>query len=259
MVQLAEISWSDAEKLFAELDLVILPVGSTEQHGPHNPLGTDHLNAEAVSKEVGKRTNTLVLPVIPVGVSEHHRQFPGTLWVPPPVFRKYIQEIILSVASHGIDKIIIVNGHGGNTPSLLEVAGYLRRKCGIFAMVTGAFPPGMSELGGGHAGGGETSSNLYWHPHLVKMERAPKTKQKEKLGGLIMTGMGRVGRAQFPWDTIDLTDTGLLGSPGQELDASTASAEKMKPNMEAFLENLCEFVETLKKEDVKGLLSKLHK
>jgi len=259
MVQLAEISWSDAEKLFADSDLVILPVGSTEQHGPHNPLGTDYLNAEAVSKEVGKRTDTLVLPVIPVGVSEHHRQFPGTLWVSPPVFREYMKEVALSVAGHGVDKIIIVNGHGGNTASLLEVAGSLRRECGIFASVMMAFPPGMMELGGGHAGGGETSSNLYWHPHLVKMERAPKTVQKEKLGGLDMTGMGRVGLAQFPWDTIDLTDTGLLGSAGQELDASTASAEKIKPNMEAFLENLCEFVEALKKENVEDLLSKPHK
>lgn len=259
MVQLAEISWSDAKKLFSESDVVILPVGSTEQHGPHNPLGTDHLNAEAVSREVGKRTNTLVLPVIPVGVSEHHRQFPGTLWVPPSVFREYVEAIALSASSHGARKVVIMNGHGGNTASLLEVAGHLRRECGIFAAVIMAFPPGMMEIGGGHAGAGETSANLYWHPHLVKMERAPRTSQKERLGGLMMEGMGRVGPAQFPWDTIDLTETGLLGSAGQELDASAASAEKIKPKMEVFLENLCGFVEALKKEEVTGLLSKPHK
>ena len=130
MVQLAEISWTDANKSFSESDIAILPAGSTEQHGPHNPLGTDHLNAEAVSREVGKRTQTLVLPVVAVGVSEHHRHFPGTLWVPPPVFREYVKAVALSAVSHGARKIVIVNAHGGNTASLLEVAGYLRRKCG---------------------------------------------------------------------------------------------------------------------------------
>lgn len=259
MVQLAEISWTDAEELFSESDILILPVGSTEQHGPHNPLGTDHLNAEAVSMEVGRSTNTLVLPVIPVGVSEHHRQFPGTLWVPAHVFREYVKAVALSATSHGARKIVIVNGHGGNTTSLLEVAGYLRRECGVFAAVVLAFPPGMMEIGGGHAGAGETSANLYWHPHLVKMERAPKTRQKERLGGLKMEGMGRIGLSQFPWDTIDLTETGLLGAAGQELDASTATAEKIKPAMEAFLDGLCEFVEALRKESVEGLLSKPHK
>ncbi|RJS90502.1 creatininase family protein [Candidatus Bathyarchaeota archaeon] len=259
MVQLAEITWTDAKEFFSESDVVILPVGSTEQHGPHNPLGTDYLNAEAVSRVVGERTKTLVLPVIPVGVSEHHRQFPGTLWVPPQVFREYVEAVALSAASHGARKIVIVNGHGGNTASLLEVAGHLRRECGVFAVVVMAFPPGMMEIGGGHAGAGETSANLYWHPHLVKMERAPRTRQKERLGGLRMQGMGRVGPAQFPWDTIDLTETGLLGGAGQDLDASTASAEKIKPMMEKFLDNLCEFVEALKKEDVKSLLCKPHK
>jgi len=259
MFELAKVSWSDAKELFSQTDVVILPVGSTEQHGPHNPLGTDHLNAEAVAREVGRRTNTIVLPVIPVGVSEHHRQFPGTLWVSPDVFRMYVEEVALSATSHGVTKIVIVNGHGGNTASLLEIAAELRREWEVFAVVVMAFPPGMMEVGGGHAGAGETSANLYWHPQLVKMDRAPKTKQKEKLGGLKMDGMGRVGLAQFPWDTIDLTETGLLGGAGQELDASAASAEKIKPAMEAFLSNLSQFVEALKKEEVSGLLSKPHK
>ncbi|TRO48691.1 creatininase family protein [Candidatus Bathyarchaeota archaeon] len=83
LVRLHEISWSEAKELFQETDVAILPVGSTEQHGPHNPLGTDHLVAEALSKVVGERTGVPVLPIIPVGISEHHRQFPGTLWVRP--------------------------------------------------------------------------------------------------------------------------------------------------------------------------------
>ena len=141
MVQLAEVSWSEAEKLFKEYDVVILPVGSTEQHGPHNPLGTDHLIAAAFSKVVGDKTEVPVLPVIPVGISEHHRQFPGTLWVPPETFRDYILSVALAAASHGARKILFFNGHGGNTAALVEVAGTLRRDFDIFSAVLMTFPP----------------------------------------------------------------------------------------------------------------------
>jgi creatinine amidohydrolase len=255
MVQLTEISWTDAEKLFKETDVALIPVGSTEQHGPHNPLGTDHLVAAALSRAVGEKTGVLVLPVIPVGVSDHHKQFPGTLWVPPSVFRYYVKAVALAVVSHGIQKILIINGHGGNTPALMEVAGVLRREHHVFAAVLMAFPPSIS----GHAGEGETSVNLYFHKELVKMEQAVDTKQRNKLGPLKIEGFNRLGPTRFPWDTIDLTDTGVLGDAGETVKATRASEEGGRELMEPFIEEVCEFVEALKKANVKDLLCKPHK
>ena len=259
MVQLAEISWTDAEKLFKATEVVLLPVGSTEQHGPHNPLGTDYLVAVALSRAVGEKTGVPVLPVIPVGVSEHHRQFPGTLWVPPSIFRGYIKSVALSAASHGVRKILIVNGHGGNTAALIEVAGELRRENNVFAAVLIAFPPAMMEAGISHAGAGETSVNLYFHKHLVKMERAVDTEQRDKLGPMGIEGFNRIGPADFAWDTIDLTDTGVLGAAGQMIKSTTASEEAGRKLMEPYIEEICRFVEALKKADVEQLLSKPHK
>ncbi len=100
-MKLAEVSWVEAQAILKKVDTVILPVGSTEQHGPHCPLGTDHMTADAVANMVGDRVKLPVLPVVPVGVSSHHRQFPGTLWAPPSVFREYVKAIILSASSHG--------------------------------------------------------------------------------------------------------------------------------------------------------------
>lgn len=259
MVKLAEISWSDAGELFKKVDVAILPVGSTEQHGPHNPLGTDHLVAMALSGAVGEKTGVPVLPVVAVGVSEHHRQFPGSLWVSPGVFRDYVKSVALAAASHGVKKILIVNGHGGNTAALMEVAGDLRREHNIFAAVLMAFPPAMMGAGSGHAGAGETSVNLYFHGHLVKMERAVDTEQKSKLGPLKVEGFNRIGPAQFAWDTIDLTETGVLGSAGETIVSTTASVEKGRELMEPFIEEVSRFVEELKKANVKQLLSKPHK
>lgn len=259
MVRLHEISWSEAKALFEKTDVAILPVGSTEQHGPHNPLGTDHLVAEALSKAVGERTGVPVLPIIPVGISEHHRQFPGTLWVPPPIFRDYVKATALAVASHGVTKILMVNGHGGNTAALLETAGELRRDHGVFAAVLMAFPPAMMKLGRGHTGTGETSVNLYFHGHLVNMEKAVDTQQKEKLGPLKIEGFNSIGPAQFPWDTIDLTDTGVLGAAGKLIESTKATEELGKSLMEPFIEEVSVFVEALKKADLDSLLSKPHK
>lgn len=255
MVQLTEISWTDAEKLFKETDVALIPVGSTEQHGSHNPLGTDHLVAAALSRAVGEKTGVLVLPVIPVGVSDHHKQFPGTLWVPPSVFRHYVKAVALAVVSHGIQKILIINGHGGNTSALMEVAGVLRREHHVFAAVLMAFPPSIS----GHAGEGETSVNLYFHKELVKMEQAVDTKQRNKLGPLKIEGFNRLGPTRFPWDTLDLTDTGVLGDAGETVKATRASEEGGRELMEPFIEEVCEFVEALKKANVKDLLCKPHK
>ena len=254
MVQLAEISWSQADKLRKETDLVILPVGSTEQHGPHNPLGTDHLIAGAFAKVVGDRVKVPVLPVIPVGVSEHHRQFTGSLWVPPEVFREYVLQVSLAASSHGFRKILIFNGHGGNTPSLIEVAGDLRRKHGIFSAVLMTFPPGLD----GHAGAGETSMNLYYHGHLVHMEDAVDTVQNEKLGPIPITGMSKLGSFEYPWDTIDLTPTGVLGGAGKLIVSKTASRERGESMMLPFTEEVIKIVKEIKSARVEELLSKPH-
>lgn len=256
MVQLAEISWAEAQKIFNTTDVALIPVGSTEQHGPHNPLGTDHLLAAALSKVLGTRTNIPVTPIIPVGISRHHRQFPGTLWVPPDIFRAYMISVALSLAEHGITKIIFVNGHGGNSSAIMEVCMELRIDYDIFACMITSYPPGKLS---GHAGAGETSQNLYYHPELVHMEKAVDTIQNKTLGELTLKTMSTVGPATFPWDTIDITTTGVLGTPGEKVVSTTASFEMGRELMEPYTEELVNFIEQLKQEDVDKLLSKPHK
>lgn len=255
LVQLAEISWADAQKVFDSFDTALVPVGATEQHGPHNPLGTDHLLAEALARRVGDMTGVPVAPVVPVGISEHHRQFPGSLWVPVNVFKDYMLAVALSVASHGPSKIVFVNGHGGNNSALLEVCGVLRRDYDVFGCMLNSYPPGLD----GHAGSDETSQNLYFHSHLVDMEKAVDTTQKKTLGPFELTGYNRIGPALIPWDTPDLTDTGVMGSAGTIVRSTTASAERGKEIMEPYVDEVAEFVEDLKKAELSELLCKPHK
>src|SRR6056297_2793632 len=121
-MHLADATWTDADD--ADADLAVLPVGSTEQHGPHAPLGTDFLTAEAIAQagadahETATDESVVVAPPVPVGIAEEHRQFTGTLWVSEDTFRAYVRETVESLASHGWDRVVCVNGHGGNTDAL---------------------------------------------------------------------------------------------------------------------------------------------
>ena len=126
-MDLAAATWPDADTV--ETDLAVLPVGSTEQHGPHAPLGTDALTAESVATAgVDAYDGAVVVgPTIPVGVAEEHRQFAGTLWVSTDTFRDYVGETVAALASHGWDRVVVVNGHGGNVAPLRELCAGVTR------------------------------------------------------------------------------------------------------------------------------------
>jgi creatinine amidohydrolase len=253
-MRLAELSWVEAQKALKKVDTAILPIGSTEQHGPHCPLGTDHMTADAVANIIGDKVRLPVLPVIPVGVSSHHRQFPGTLWAPPVVFRDYVRSVILSAASHGLQKFLIVNGHGGNTPSLKEVAEELRSDDGIFIAIVTAYPSKLD----GHAGEDETSLMLHLRPDLVDMKSAVDTKQSEDIAGIKMKAQ-KMGPADFGWDTIDLSTTGVFGAAGKTIEATKATSEHGGEILRAHIDELCAFAEDLKKVRLEKLLPKPHK
>ncbi len=253
-MRLAEASWVEAQKTLGKVDTVILPVGSTEQHGPHCPLGTDHFTADAVANMVGDRAKLPVLPVVPVGVSSHHRQFPGTLWAPPAVFRNYIKAIILSASSHGPRKFLIINGHGGNTPSLKEIAEELRSDDDIFVAIATAYPAKLD----GHAGEDETSIMLHLRPELVDMKKSVDTKQNDSIASIKMKAQ-KIGPADFGWDTIDLSPTGVFGAAGKTIEATKATAEHGEEILNAHIDELCAFAKDLKKAKLEELLPKPHK
>ncbi len=242
------MTWTEAKSYFASRDIAIVPVGSNEQHGPANPLGTDHLIAKAIAEETAKRTDVLCIQVVPFGVSPHHKQFWGTITIRPKVFRSYMREVCLSLVYYGIKKIVIVNGHGGNLASLAELARELREE-GIFVTVfqwwpaAGKLAPGLfSDEERRHAGAEETSVNLALHSHLVNMSKAvDETSQKSPL---LIEGI------TLPLFSVDETRSGVFGK------GSTASAEKGKKIFEAVVNELVKHVNLLKKTRMEDLLLK---
>jgi creatinine amidohydrolase len=214
-MHLTEATWTDAEALAA--DLAVLPVGSTEQHGPHAPLGTDALAAEAVAGAGAARVDreVAVAPTVPVGVAEEHRAFPGTLWVSPDTFRAYVHDIVTSLAHHGQDRVVVVNGHGGNVGPLRECCARLSRDGTAYAVPFtwfDAIDPGEVEFSGamGHAGPVETSLVQHLRPDLVDEERF----ETAAAGGADGWGEWTAG-VNLAYDTDEFTESGVVGDPGE--------------------------------------------
>ena len=245
---LHEMSWTEAKEYFMKNDIAILPVGSNEQHGPQNPLGTDHLIAKAIAEETAKRTGVLCLQVIPFGVSSHHRQFWGTIYISSKTFQDYVKEVCVALNYYGVRKIVIVNGHGGNLHALMEIARELGEK-GVFVSIfqwwsaaNKLLPDLFKPEERSHACSEETSMNLALHPHLVDMGKAVDEEPRKHIV--------QTEGVTLPLDTVDCTSSGVFGK------STTASAEKGKKVLEAVVIELVEHVNLLKEAKIEDLMQK---
>jgi len=133
-ILIGEMSWTDFQEKMKETDLIIMPVGVLEEHGQHNPLGTDTYIAESAAYEVGKAANLPVAPVLPYGYQKNMGYFAGTISLDPILYRDVLKSYCESFIKCGVKRILFINGHGGNTDLLQMVSGDLFDKYGCLCM-----------------------------------------------------------------------------------------------------------------------------
>jgi len=245
---LSELTWPEAGKRLKEVDVALLPVGAVEQHGPHLPLDTDAFDADHLAKQVAaacSHPRPLVLPLISYGISYHHEDFPGTLSVSPDTLSKLVYEVGMSAAKHGITKLVIVNGHAGNTPALKFAAQMVNRDAHVFACVESGETSDADILAvtetpnDVHAGEVETSTSLATRPYLVRMSEA-----REFVPEFSSRYLDFSSKRSVEWyaRTAKISKSGVLGDP------TKASREKGEKYWDIMIRNLVEFV-----EDIKGM------
>ncbi len=245
-VHLGDLTWPEAKERLAAVDLALLPVGAIEQHGPHLPLDTDAFDAAYLAEQVAAACKTprpIVLPLIPYGVSYHHEDFPGTVSVSPEALSRMVHEVGMSVARHGIKKLIIINGHGGNGPALNFAAQLINRDARIFTSVDSgetsdhdidALVETPNDV---HAGEIETSTVLAIRPDRVQMEKAVAAIPRFSTPYLDFSS-----HRSISWygRTARISPSGVMGDP------TKATADKGRQIWDVMIRNLVELVEHLK-------------
>jgi creatinine amidohydrolase/Fe(II)-dependent formamide hydrolase-like protein len=243
---LAELTWPEARDRFKEVDLALLPVGSIEQHGPHLPLDTDAFDADYLARQVANACSDpkpIVLPLIPYGVSYHHDDFSGTVSILNDTLQRLVYDIGMNAARNGITKLVIINGHGGNTPALQFAAQMINRDAHIFTCVDSgeSSDADISSIietpNDVHAGEVETSTSLAIRPDLVQLNKARKFVPRFSSRYLNFTTKRSV---EWYARTAKISKDGVLGDP------TKATREKGERIWAVMIKNLVEFVEDLK-------------
>ncbi|HPF59940.1 MAG TPA: mycofactocin biosynthesis peptidyl-dipeptidase MftE [Candidatus Competibacteraceae bacterium] len=217
--QLTELTWPDvAQAVAAGVTTVILPLGATEQHGPHLPLGTDTCRAAALAGRLAERLPALVAPVIPIGCSSEHRGFAGLLSLEAETLAAVIVDCAQHMAGWGVQRLIVLTAHGGNGQALALAEARLHQVlpalavwipspmaiCGE-AVLTIAAEAGLPfNTMGLHAGEWETSELLSLHPEQVRMEQAAPGHTGD-MDAALATLIAKGTRA--------LTAAGVIGDP----------------------------------------------
>lgn len=191
--ELATATWTE----LPERPLVLVPIGSTEQHGPHLPLETDTLVATAVARELAGRIGGWATPAVSIGASGEHHGFPGVMSIGTSALRLVVVELVRSL-SLWAGRVVLVNGHGGNVPAVTRAVDQLHVEGHAVSWVA------CVADGDAHAGRTETSLVLHLAPELVRKEHAEPGETRplaEMLPDLVAHGVR--------W----LSPNGVLGDP----------------------------------------------
>jgi creatinine amidohydrolase len=248
--RLASLTWPEAREAVESNQLVVLPVGSTEAHGPHLPLDVDSHQVGYIAELVAERTGALVAPTLPYGYATTWMEFPGTMTFQADTYQQVLFELVSSILEHGFRRVMILNGHRPNNTSV-DVAARraidgLPRDSEATVTAVSYWEPGAvrvhalrrSRLGGmGHACEFETSVQLATRPELVKMDRLANV--RPPLVGWDLVGPSEPARTYGRWPAPSAEHPAIFGDP------TVASAESGRAFLEAVVDSLVEFVREL--------------
>ena len=259
---LAHLTAAEARERLAARPVILIPLGSHEDQGPHAPMG-DFLLAAALAERIAARAATLgadalVAPVVPFGVAEYFAHAPGGIALSPATFRALLSEILEALLRHGQTRLVLVNGHGGNVPVIHEVTLAVRKARGViipsfylwrigYGLLPGIVGAEAARAASGHGADPLTSVAMHLFPALMRPDLVPAPADPAPIMGLAVTGLGT---ARFEGAEIQIPIEFDEAAPGGSLnaDARLASAETGAALVERLTELGARFVAHYAKE-----------
>lgn len=217
------LTWEEFEKFIKNIKVLILPLGSFEQHGKHLVLGTDSIIVYKIAEITAKYTNSLVFPLLPYGISDHHLSFPGTITINKRVYVRFVEEIVKCLLRYG-KKIVILNGHGGNYKSLKRIE---KKYPNVYILNWWEFSQNFSKVECMHAGALETS---------IMMSISKKFVIRNKIED------NKIGFGDFKYPPQDIS---LYSKTGNIGIASTAKKCRGKKEFDIIIRKIINKIKTL--------------
>jgi len=260
---LPHMTWPEVEELSKKTDMVIIPVGSLEQHGHQLPIGTDSLNGIERAKLIAQRADVLVAPILFPGNSPYHLEFPGTITLSLETIQRVYVEAAQSLLKQGFRRFLILNSHGGNGAVSRFIADRINHETAGIAVELGEAAGPFRERRSDpeprefdrHGGVGETASSLYLTPSLVDLDAAVAAKltmpdHLEAMIPAIEAGDATALRV-FLAEGLKAKETGKHTSAREmsttgvwsERDPKEATLEQGKSEAEAFVDAAVKFIE----------------
>lgn len=255
--ELARMTFREAEEAFCRNPVVLVPMGSTEQHGPQCPTG-DFRIAEALSRAVAQRTDSISAPVIPYSEGAAARKFPGAVPLRPETLYNIVRDVCEAFLRFDLDHIMLVCGDHGNVPILERLTRDLKDEEGVRVAMIEQFrwfsPAWLEELYGrpsppiAHGGDPITSLNLHLFPDDVRLDLVSPP-ERRKFQDLQVSSLSQVSFDDYtfylPTDYTEISPSGVLG------DASIARREIGEKIWERFVDVGVKIVERFKRVDTR--------
>jgi len=251
---LKDLTWVEFAERLREKPVILLPLGSQEEQGPQAPMG-DYMLTDWIAARVAEKAGAICAPTLPFGYADYFRPVPGGIQLRPETFRAVLEDICDNFLNHGIEHLVILNGHSGNYPLIDNSIRKIKMEKGVWIPCLNLWrlmgPKEWKDFHGergmaafGHGGDPMTSVYLHLYPDLVRMDLAGKAQRKEVLG-LPTAGLNAVKfkgvEVNVALDIDDICDNGIAGG-----DPSASSAEVGEKIVDYIVEFCVDFIDYFK-------------
>ncbi len=248
---LADLSSPETRELLPGIELVLIPVGAHEQHGPNIAVSTDTVSADALCRAAAALAGprVAVAPAIPWGISWHHMRFPGVISLRPETLIALLEDIVSSLHAHGFRRFLVVNGHGGNSAAIAIAIEQIKQQAGVpliaaifgYALIAEQSRELLPASAIGHGGADEAAVVMAVDQRLGKAHAftGPDLTGRQTETAALLRAYGGLLARRYD----EVTRNGVTG------DAALATPELGQQILDGAAQRLVEIVEVLLRED----------
>jgi creatinine amidohydrolase len=252
---LGKLTWQRGKDAFHDSSAVIVPTGSIEQHGPHLPVGTDFLSAQAIERGISEISSVIVAPTVPIGYADYHANFYGTLSLTEDTLARVYEAIYSYFVSYWVTHVFLSNAYGGNQGPLMKMMSSLRGQ-GVMAATISWFEiasflnPKWALFG--HGDYTETSVVLAINDNLVDLDKSHVLVRKHLSDSMVLDDIQDCRFRNAPvhvalrtkdyTDSSDMIDYGLFPEADHSIPPTDTSAQMGEETIEAIARYIVDFV-----------------